>query len=58
LPLLNAIRKAEARHATMNRNERLGRDRDTGQAPMFESTIPGNRGAVSPLGGVATETKR
>jgi hypothetical protein len=53
VPLLNALRKAEQRHATMNRNERLGRDRDTGQAVMFESLLPNSRGSVSPLGGQA-----
>jgi hypothetical protein len=57
VPLLNALRKAEERRATMNRNERLGRDRVTGQSEMFPSTLPNDRKHVSPLGGVAAETK-
>jgi hypothetical protein len=51
--LLNAIRKAEQQRATENRNARRGRDPKTGRAPMFESLIPGSRGAVSPLQGQA-----
>jgi hypothetical protein len=52
LGLLNALRKAEQRHATMTRNQKLGRD-ENGRSPLFPSTIPGNRGAMSPLGGQA-----
>jgi hypothetical protein len=56
-PLLAAIAKAEKQRDTMSRNERLGRDRETGRAEMFPSTQPGDRQWRSPLGGLATETK-